>query len=56
MPELGQIGVGTILFAIGAVLYIVNLLAALARRGRPLPTDGVGVMVLGIGVALLLRW
>ena len=56
MPELGRLGVGSIIFLIGAVVYIVNLVMILSRRGRPLPVDGVGVMILGIGLALLLRW
>jgi hypothetical protein len=56
MPELSHLGVGTIVFLIGAVIYVLNLLMSLLRRGRPLPLDGVGVMVLGIGLALLLKW
>ena len=56
MPELGRLGVGSIIFLIGAVIYIVNLVITLSRRGKPLPVDGVGVMVLGTGLALLLRW
>ena len=56
MPELSRIGIGTIVFVVGAVIYIVNLLASLAKRGKPLSIDGVGVMVIGIGLALLLKW
>ena len=41
---------------IGAIVYVVNLLLGLARRGKALPFDGVGLMVLGIGLALLLKW
>ena len=55
MPELGRLTIGTIIFLIGAVIYIVNLVVLLSRRGRPLPFDGVGLMVLGIGLALLLK-
>jgi hypothetical protein len=55
MPEI-QLGIGTIIFIVGAIIYVVNLLLGLARRGRPLPFDGVGLMVLGMGLALLLRW
>jgi hypothetical protein len=53
MPDLGNLGIGGIIFLIGAIIYIVNLLLSLARRGRALPFDGVGLMVLGIGIALI---
>jgi hypothetical protein len=56
MPELQHLGVGAVIFLIGAVVYVINLLLGLARRGRALPFDGVGLMVLGIGCALLLKW
>jgi len=56
MPELQHLGVGGVIFLIGAIIYVVNLLLGLARRGKPLPFDGVGLMVLGIGLALLLKW
>ena len=56
MPEFQHLGVGGVIFLIGAVIYVINLLLGLARRGRALPFDGVGLMVLGIGIALLLKW
>lgn len=56
MPELQHLGIGGVIFLIGAVVYVVNLLLGLARRGRALPFDGVGLMVLGIGWALILKW
>ena len=56
MPELGRLGVGGIVFLIGAVIYAINLLIGLARRGKTLPLDGVGLMVLGIGLTLLFKW
>ena len=56
MPELQRLGVGGVIFLIGAIIYVVNLLLGLARRGRPLPFDGVGLMVLGIGIAMFLKW
>ena len=56
MPEIGKLGVGAIIFLIGAIIYIVNLVLSFSRRGKPLPTDGVGLMVLGLGLALLLKW
>jgi len=56
MPNLTGLGIGGIIFLIGAIIYIINLLLGLARRGKPLPFDGVGLMVLGIGLALILKW
>lgn len=56
MPELSHLGIGTIVFFVGAIIYIVNLVINLSRRGRPLPLDGVGTMVLGIGLALVMKW
>ena len=54
MPELGQLTIGAIIFLVGAVIYIINLVMTLTRR-RGLWFDGVGLMVLGIGLALLLK-
>ena len=56
MPSLQHLGVGGVIFIVGAAIYIINLLLGLLRRGKPLPFDGVGLMVLGIGAALVLRW
>lgn len=56
MPDMSHLGVGGVVFVIGAVIYIINLLLGLARRGQTIPLDGVGLMVLGIGLALLLKW
>ena len=56
MPELHHLGVGGVIFLIGAIIYVINFLLGLARKGKALPFDGVGIMVLGIGVALLLKW
>lgn len=55
MNELPRLGVGAIVFLIGAVIYIVNLVIVFSGRGKAIPTDGVGLMVLGLGLALLLR-
>jgi len=55
MINLHQLGIGGIIFLIGAVIYIINLLTALGKRAKALPIDGVGLMVLGLGMALLLR-
>ena len=56
MPNLQHLGVGAVIFLIGAIIYVVNLLLGLARRGKALPFDGVALMVLGIGIELLLKW
>lgn len=56
MPELQHLGVGGVVFLIGAIIYVVNLVLGLARRGKVLPFDGVGIMVLGIGIGLFLKW
>jgi hypothetical protein len=55
MINLNQLGIGGIIFLIGAVIYIINLLYALGKHAKGIPIDGVGLMVLGLGMALLLR-
>lgn len=55
MPDLQHLGVGGVIFIIGAIIYVVNLLLGLAQRGKALPFDGVGLMVLGIGIALFFK-
>ena len=55
MPDLQHLGVGGVIFLVGAIIYVVNLLLGLARRGKALPFDGVGLMVLGIGIALFFK-
>ena len=55
MPNLQNLGIGGIIFLVGAVIYVINLILGLARRGRALPFDGVGLMVLGLGIALLFK-
>jgi hypothetical protein len=50
-----RIGIGRIIFVIGAVIYIINLIIAQSKRSKQIPVDGGGLMVLGIGLALLLR-
>ena len=56
MPNLNRLGVGGIIFLVGAAIYLINLVLALGKRGKLIPIDGLGLMVLGIGVALLLKW
>ena len=56
MLDLNRLGIGGIVFLIGAVLYVINLVLQLRKRRTTLPIDGVGLMVLGLGIALLLRW
>jgi hypothetical protein len=55
MINLHQLGIGGIIFLIGAVIYIINLLYSLGKHSKGIPVDGVGLMVLGLGIALLLR-
>jgi hypothetical protein len=56
MINIHQLGIGGIIFLIGAVIYIINLLYALGKHAKGIPIDGIGLMVLGLGMALLLRW
>jgi len=56
MPEIKRFGIGGIIFIIGAIIYVIHLLLSLARRPSTLPLDGVGLMVLGVGLALILKW
>jgi hypothetical protein len=51
-----RFGVGEIVFLIGAVLFIVNLVIRLSGRGKQITIDETAVMVLGLGLALLFRW
>jgi hypothetical protein len=53
--DIQRLGVGGIIFVIGAAIYIINIVIASSKRGRAIPVDGVGLMVLGIGFALLLK-
>ena len=54
MPNLNNLGIGGIIFLIGAIIYVINLILGLAKKSA-IPLDGVGLMVLGIGLALLLK-
>jgi len=56
MLNLNQLGIGGIIFLIGAVIYVVNLIISLSKQPKTIPIDGVGLMVLGLGLALLLKW
>lgn len=55
MPNLNHLGIGGVIFLIGAIIYVINLFLALAKQPRTIPIDGVGMMVLGLGLALLLK-
>jgi hypothetical protein len=55
MINLNQLGIGGVIFLIRGVIYIINLLYALGKHAKGIPIDGVGLMVLGLGMALLLR-
>jgi len=56
MINLNQLGIGKIIFVIGAIIYIINLLYALGKHSKAVQIDGVGLMILGLGIALLLKW
>jgi hypothetical protein len=56
MFNLNRLGIGGLIFLIGAAIYIINIALAWGKRRTTIPVDGVGLMVLGIGMALLLRW
>jgi hypothetical protein len=56
MLDLNRLGIGGIIFLIGAVIYVINLVLMMRKRRTTLPVDGVGLMVLGLGISLLLRW
>ena len=55
MINLNRLGIGGIVFLVGAVIYIINLVLALRKRRTTIPIDGVGLMVLGIGLSSLLK-
>jgi len=55
MTNLNQLGIGGIIFLIGAVIYVINLALVWGKKSRTIPIDGVGLMVLGLGLALLLK-
>jgi hypothetical protein len=56
MLDLNRLGIGGIVFLVGAVIYVINLVLHFRKRRSTLPIDGVGLMVLGLGISLLLRW
>jgi len=55
MINLNRLGIGGIVFLVGAVIYITNLVLALRKRRTTIPIDGVGLMVLGLGLSSLLK-
>lgn len=54
MRELSRLSVCGIIFLVGAIIYLINLVLSLARRPL-IPIDAVGIMVFGLGLALLFR-
>ena len=50
-----RLGIGGIVFVAGALIYIVNFIAALGGRSKGIPADGVGLMVMGIGLTIFFR-
>jgi len=55
MINLNRLGISGIIFLVGAVIYVINLLLTLGKRSKAIPIDGIGLMVLGLGLALLLK-
>ncbi|HKQ78055.1 MAG TPA: hypothetical protein VJ810_30435 [Blastocatellia bacterium] len=55
MLSLDRLGIGGIIFLVGAVIYVINLALALGKQRKTIPIDSIGLMVLGLGVSLLLR-
>ena len=55
MINLNRLGIGGIVFLVGAVIYIINLVLAWGKRRTTIPIDGVGLMVLGLGLSSLLK-
>ena len=53
--NLSHLSIGTIVFLIGAALYVIHLILSLAKKRDVIPFDGVGLMVLGIGLVLVLK-
>jgi len=53
--NLSRLGIGGIVFLIGAVIYIINLIVVWSGRNKAVQIDGIGLMVLGIGLTLVLR-
>jgi hypothetical protein len=56
MLNLNRLGIGEIIFLVGAVIYVINLALALGKQRKTIPVDSVGLMVLGMGLVLLLKW
>jgi len=53
--RLEHLGIGEVVFITGAVIYVVNLLTVFLRKRSALAIDGIGIMVLGLGLATLFR-
>ena len=54
MPNI-RLSIGALIFVVAVVIYLINLIAVLARRPPPIPINGADLMVLGIGLALVLK-
>jgi hypothetical protein len=54
MPQI-RLSIGALIFVVAAFIYLINLVAALARRQAPIPVNGAELMVLGIGLSLVLK-
>lgn len=53
--RLEHLGIGEVVFIVGAAIYVINLLTLLLRKRSALGIDGIGIMVLGLGLSTLFR-
>ena len=53
--KIQHLTVSGVIFLIGAAIFAINLLLGFMRRGRSLPFDGIGLMVLGLGLSAFLN-
>ena len=49
-----RLGIGGIIFLIGATIYVINIALAWGKRRTTIPDDSVGLMTMGLGMSLLL--
>jgi hypothetical protein len=53
--KIQHLTVSGVIFLIGAAIFVINLLLGFIRRGRTLPFEGIGLMVLGLGLSTFLN-
>jgi hypothetical protein len=52
---MNRMGIGSIIFLIGAVIYVLNLIVNFMGRGMVIRIDSIGLMILGIGLFLVFK-